>query len=174
MDAINQLLAHQFEEEIYHSDGYGHVQVQSTATYDFGCAPAELLDQIEQTGQWQRFFLSIAEQPDSWLLALSNHLPLGKPYSISILVELLQRLHSRDSRMILIQESPMWSWRSQHILQLQTVLNILQKLIDETTPTQQSSVESNDFGYEIEISMLNDIALKLANIKQRSTRPVSQ
>ncbi|GIU28641.1 hypothetical protein TUM4644_26470 [Shewanella colwelliana] len=171
MDAINQLLAHTFEEAIYHSDGYGHLQVQSTAQCDVNCAPADLLAQIEQAAQWPTFILAMKAQPDSWLLALSNHVPLDKHYSTHVLVELLRAIKTRDAHIALIQETPRWNWSSpQSPLLIDTVLKMLQVLIDDLTLAQFDTPQSCDISREIELAMFSDIVTRLVTIKHVNSK----
>lgn len=158
MDAINKLLTHSFEEERYHSDGFGHIQVQNTAQCDFDCSPADLLAQIDQASQWPEFLVAAKEMPDSWLIALSNHLPFDKHYSTDLLLELLQIVKSRDSAIVLIQESPRWYWSSNNISQINKVIEKASGLIAATS--------TDDLSSEIERSILQDIQQRLTHIQR--------
>lgn len=163
MDAVKKLAACEFSQEVYHSDGFGHIQVETVSTLGFDPSPLMLLDEIDQESKWPEFFVMAKTKSESWLLELVNHFPLTESYSTSCFVEMLNILSGRDALIILLQESPSWYWSDQNSSLIDTVLNKVELLINGTT--------ADILNDEIERDMFNDISQRLIGLKLQIESP---
>jgi hypothetical protein len=155
MDIIQTLAECDLGHEVYHSDGFGHVQVETVSSYGFE-TPSVLLEKIEQDSLWDQFIAMAKTQPEEWLIDLVRYFPEDKPYSTKCFVEFLTIISDRNGLIILLQDSSRWYWDLQNISSMSKVFNIVEKLIDDTV--------SDGWDSEIDLIMLNQI---LEQLKER-------
>lgn len=163
MDAVNKLATYDFGQEVFHSDGFGHIQVQTVSSLGFEPSPSMLLERIDQESKWPEFFVMAKTKSETWLLELVNHFPLTKQYSTNCFIEFLGILSSRDALIVLLQESPSWCWSSQNISLINTVLEKIDALIGHTSDESLNG--------EIEQMMLNDLVQRLTHLKRQIESP---
>lgn len=152
MDLIQKLAQCDLGHEVYHSDGFGHVQVEIVSAYGFE-TPSVLLGKIDEASLWSEFFEMAKSKPESWMFDLSRHFPADKLYSTKCFVEFLHMISDRNGLICLIQESPYWCWELQNISLMDQVLEIVDRLIDATAP--------DSLGGEIDLVMLTQIHERL-------------
>ena len=161
MDIIQKLATCDLGCEIYHSDGEGHVQVESRMdTTDPFEPPQLLLGQIEQEGQWSEFFEMAKTKGDDWILRITQYFPDATHYSTMCFIEFLSTLSSRDAQIVLIQDSPLWLWDEKNAPMIGVVIDKARQLIDSTPR------ESMD--KEIDLSILNGVISRL-EVKRTKT-----
>lgn len=103
MDVIEQLLAYQAPEVIYHPDGEAHVQVQEVVDENadpFSPSIAELFVQLEQQNLWGEWHQAASEQEASWLSDLMKHIVVrmkDKPCQLPAWLSCFSVLTERDA-----------------------------------------------------------------------------
>ena len=154
MNPIQELAQLDLRDEIYHSDGHGHIQVETRAVLtDDLKSPTDLLETIEQMSQWLAFFAMTKTKPEQWLLDLLRYFPDNKPYSTLCFVEFLKVFTARNSLIFLIQDSPIWYWNTQNIVLISGVIDMVVELIDDSS---QSTIEG-----KIDLNLLTGVLKKL-------------
>lgn len=156
MDIIQKLAQCDLGHEVYHSDGFGHIQVETVSTCDFDTpTPSELLERIDQVSLWDEFFVMAKTKTESWLFDLVRYFPEDKTYSTQCFVEFLNIISTRNGLIFFVQDSSRWYWNLQNISLMDRVFEVVKKLIDDT-----SSVELDG---EIDLIMLNQILEQLTD-----------
>ncbi len=157
MNAVEKLARCDLGHEVYHSDGCGHVQVETVAAHGFE-TPAVLLTQIEQNDLWPEFYDLVKTKPDSWLLRLVTFFPSDQAYSTRCFVRLLNLLSDRQTVILLVQDAPHWYWDRHNVELMAQVEHVVNRLIAET--------ETGSMDGDIELSLLTDVIKRLERLKR--------
>lgn len=152
MDIIQKLERCDLGEEIYHSDGHGHVQVEQVSSYGFE-GPDFLLKQVDKQDLWPEFFKMAKTRGDEWIHRIVRYFPDNKYYSTTCFVEFLSILSSRESQVQLVQDAPLWFWGEKNVSMISRVIDKATQLIDSTP--------CGSLGGEIDLSILNGVISRL-------------
>lgn len=120
-----------FVTELYHPDGFGHIQVETHSPSDDGC-PAVLLRQIDRDGLWDAMLEMVKTKPESWILKLAQSLPADGLFSTNCLLQFLDLLCARDTLIVLVQDSPQWFWNRHNLEMMVKVRQVVAALLEQT------------------------------------------
>ncbi len=159
MSIIQKLKVCDLGEEIYHSDGHGHIQVEQVSSYGFE-GPDFLLEQVEKEGLWPEFFEMAKAKEDEWILRITSYFPDTEHYSTTCFVEFLSILSGRDAQIQLIQDSPLWFWDEKNAAMIGRVIDEAAQLID--------SSPHESLAKEIDLSLLNGVISRLETKRNKN------
>lgn len=131
VDIIQKLAVCDLGREIYHSDGQGHIQVQSESSCGFE-TPFLLLEEVGREGLWPEFIEMTRSKEDEWILRITRFFPEASHFSTICFVEFLDILSNRDAQLQLIQDSPLWLWSENNVALIDVVIDKAAQLVDST------------------------------------------
>lgn len=158
MNLIQKLTVCDLGEEIYHSDGHGHLQVEQVSSYGFE-GPSFLLEQVEKEGLWPEFFEMARTKDDEWVLHIARYLSNIEHCSIVCFVEFLVILSGRDAQIQLIQDSPLWPWDEKTAPMISRVVDKATQLIGSTC--------CDSMDKEIDLFILSGVISRLEAMRKK-------
>ncbi|WP_114324875.1 hypothetical protein [Candidatus Colwellia aromaticivorans] len=157
-EALELITNYQFLEPIYHSDGFGHLQVEApieTNPYSI----SSLICQIELKQQWPAFIKLLPSQSELWLLNFSVELQKENSKGVlNCLVKLTGFIKTSANQITHLQYAAQWPWQSGSILLFDEIINTLSKI-------EQSLIKKDGLAAEINLSIVRQTLIALKPIK---------
>lgn len=158
-ELLNLVLNYHFEDVYYHSDDYGHVQVQMGEPVDSCCCSFNsLIEQVELMELWPTLIKRLAEQPEQWLNEFSVRLVQHPGKSqLSCLTAMNDCYRSDKGRLFHLLSASTWPWeygKQQDLLAVQEQL-------------QQARSELDQNADELHLAMLDDTLQKLDSFQHK-------
>lgn len=157
-EVLELIINYQFIEPIYHSDRFGHVQVEEplqATPYNF----SNLLHFIEIKQQWPALLKLLPSKSECWLLNFSFELQKEKSKgALYCLVKLTDFIKTQDNKIAHLQHAAQWPWISGTILLVNVVLNTLAKI-------EQGLLKEDGLSAEIDLTIVQQTLKALVFIK---------
>lgn len=157
-EVLELIINHQFIEPIYHTDGFGHVQIEEplqATPYSI----RNLIHLVEIKQQWSALIKRLPNKSECWLLNFS--LELQKESSKSVLyclVKLTGLIKIPDNKIIHLQYAAQWPWSTGTTLLLNETIKMLTKI-------ERNLLKENELTSEINLSIIRNTLKELELIK---------
>lgn len=148
-EALELIINYQYLEPIYHSDGFGHVQIEEqlqATSYSI----SNLIHFIEIKQQWSALIKLLPNKSECWLLNFS--LELQKESSKDVLyclVKLTDLIKIPDNKIIHLQYAAQWPWSIGTTLLLNETIKMLTKI-------ERNLLKENELTSEINLSIIRN------------------
>jgi len=158
-EVLELIINYQFLEPIYHSDGFGHVQVEEplqSTPYNI----SNLIHFIEKKQQWSALLKLLPSKNECWLLSFSLELQKEESKGVlSCLITLTDFIKTQDNKIAHLQHAAQWPWISGTILLVNVVLSTLAKI-------EQDLLKEDGQSAEIDLTIVRQTLIELAYIKK--------
>lgn len=158
-DVLALLLNYQFIEPNYHSDDFGHIQVETplqTNEYSIN----DLIHMIELKQLWPRCMKQLASKDEPWLLKFSAELKKeDSDGALNCLVKLTCYFQSLGNKLVHLQDAAHWSWSFGTISQLEKIQRSLLEL--------QQCLQEDPLTTEIDLCIIKQALTGLKPIKAK-------
>jgi|TARA_B100001063_G_scaffold17010_1_gene13050 hypothetical protein len=149
---------HQFEEPIYHSDEYGHIQVEQPPQ-KVNYSLDDLILLIEERKLWQALIEKLSAKDDAWLMEFLTAIQKQRTMGVfHCLVQLSSLIKDDANQVFQYQDVNGWPWQFGSILLLEEIehknLMLKQRLINQGADIS-----------EIYLSIVKDTLISLQLLK---------
>ena len=151
---------YQFIEPNYHTDDFGHVQVE-IPNHERRYSLSSLLNLIEREQQWPALVELLSSNNEHWLLNLSIELQ-KQTYegALYCLVSLIDAIESIDIKIVYLQNSAQWPWHIANIV-------LLDKTINSLVLIEKDLMRRKGVSEEIDLSIVSKTLTDLQLVKAK-------
>lgn len=151
--------SYQFEEPIYHSDGYGHVQVEQPLqkiNYSFN----DLILLIEERQLWPEVIKKLRDKDDFWLINFSTEIETQcTEGAFNCLFQLSLLIKDEKNQVFQYQGAAKWPWKFGSI-------SLLKEMECEVLILKKQLVKQEPDTAEIYLSIVNDTLTNIQLLKE--------
>lgn len=158
--ALELIKNFQFVEPSYHTDDFGHIQVEmphQDGLYSF----KSLIELVDNEQQWPALLRLVSSNNEAWLLSFSaelqKHHCKGKLYCLFNLIEFFE---NADNKIAYLQNAAQWPWQLENTTLLDKVVKILMLI-------EQGLIANKDLNAEIDLSILRKTKIDIQLIKTK-------
>lgn len=153
---IKKLTTLELDSLRYHSDGNGHVQVESVVWLQ-GESPREVIKQIAKDNLLGELMELFQQQSISWRLKVMNHFPDDEHWAAQFCCAWLEKTTDSGEKSLIIQAALNWPWQPRWQAQLDVINAQLDALIADVDMDDELAVELDLSMYQSWKAQLNQV-----------------